>query len=115
MATTFTARLVILIFALSIGKILVAELSARKKIDYVVWAGIIAVLVNVTGNLLLIPRMGISGAAIASTMSYSLLSVIIICYYLRETGVGWKKLIPCRSDFLPYLAFMQQKGLFFFK
>ena len=86
MATTFTARLVILIFALSIGKILVAELSARKKIDYVVWAGIIAVLVNVTGNLLLIPRMGISGAAIASTMSYSLLSLMIICLLAGDRG-----------------------------
>ncbi len=99
------------IFTLAIGKVLVAEMSARKKIDFTVWAGIAAVIANIASNLALIPRMGIAGAALASTISYSLLSAIVTWYYLRETGVRWTKLIPCRSDLLPYFAFMRQKVL----
>jgi len=40
----------------------------------------IAALINVGANLLLVPPMGISGAAIASSISYSILSGILIYY-----------------------------------
>jgi O-antigen/teichoic acid export membrane protein len=92
------------IFTLSIGKVLVAELLAREKPRYAVWATGIATLVNIVGNLLLVPRMGISGAALASSISYSLLTLILTWYYLRETSVPWTALAPCRSDLLVYAA-----------
>jgi O-antigen/teichoic acid export membrane protein len=90
------------IFALSIGKILVAELLARAKPYYSLWSTGLAVLVNVVLNLILVPRMGISGAAIASTVSYSLLSLMVTWCYFLETGVAWTKLVPCRDDFFTY-------------
>lgn len=97
------------IFTLAIGRVLVAEMSARKKIDFTVWAGIVTVLVNVAGNLILIPRMGISGAALASTISYSLLSAIVTWYYLRETGVRWTVLLPNRNDLMAYNGLWRRK------
>jgi O-antigen/teichoic acid export membrane protein len=92
------------IFALSVGKVLVVELLAREKPRYTVWASGIACLVNIIGNLLLVPRMGISGAALASSISYSLLSLILAWYYLQETGASWMALVPCRNDLLTYTA-----------
>jgi O-antigen/teichoic acid export membrane protein len=99
------------IFTLSIGKVLVAELLAQEKPRYTVWASSIAALVNIAGNLVLIPRMGISGAALASSISYSLLSLILIYYYLRETRMPWTALIPRRSDLLTYAALWRHSVL----
>jgi O-antigen/teichoic acid export membrane protein len=90
------------IFTLSMGRVLVAELLAREKARYIVWASAAAVVVNVAGNLLLVPRMGISGASLASSVSYSIMSVIVSWYYLRVTGLSWKILVPRTSDLSAY-------------
>jgi O-antigen/teichoic acid export membrane protein len=90
------------IFMLSVGKVLVAELLAREKPSYASWATGVAAAVNVAGNVLLVPRLGITGSAIASSVSYSLLSVIVTWCYLRETGVTWSRLVPCRADLSAY-------------
>ncbi len=90
------------IFTLSMGRVLVAELLAREKARYTVWASAAAVVVNVAGNLLLVPRMGISGASLASSVSYTIMSVIVSWYYLRVTGLSWKILVPRTSDLSAY-------------
>jgi O-antigen/teichoic acid export membrane protein len=98
------------IFTLSIGKVLVAELLAREKPRYTVWASGIAAVVNIVGNLILVPRMGISGAAIASSMSYSLLSLVLIWYYVQESGVPWAALVVRWSDLSAY-SVLWRRGL----
>jgi O-antigen/teichoic acid export membrane protein len=92
------------IFTLSVGKVLVAELLAREQPIQATWATAVATLVNVAGNLALVPRLGISGAAVASSISYTLLSTLIIWCYTRETGVPWTCLVPRREDLLPYVV-----------
>jgi O-antigen/teichoic acid export membrane protein len=89
------------------GKLLIAEMLAREKLHFI-WLASIAVPVNIVCNFILIPRMGISGAAIASSISYSLLSVIVVWCYLRETGLSWKVLIPCRNDLHVYVALLER-------
>jgi O-antigen/teichoic acid export membrane protein len=73
-----------------------------------VWASGAAVVANVAGNLLLVPRIGITGAAIASSVSYSILSAILIVYYLRVTGLSWTALVPRARDLAVYLALWRQ-------
>jgi O-antigen/teichoic acid export membrane protein len=90
------------IFTLSVGKVLVAELLAREKPSYASWATAIATVVNVVVTLGLVPRLGIAGAAMASSISYTILSLLVTWFYLRETGSGWSQLLPRRSDFLAY-------------
>jgi len=96
------------IFTLSIGKVLVAELLARERPRYTVLASGAAVVANIVGNLLLVPRIGISGAAIASSVSYSILSAILIVCYLRVTGLSWRALVPGTRDLAVYLALWRQ-------
>jgi O-antigen/teichoic acid export membrane protein len=93
------------IVILSIGKIVVAELVARERIHYTLWAGVGAVVANIFGNLVLIPLMGISGAALASSISYSLLGLIVTWYYLRETDLPWTVFVPRRADLSAYVTF----------
>ncbi len=90
------------IFMLSVGKVLVAELLAREKPSYASWATGMAAVVNIAGNFLLIPRLGIVGSAIASSISYSLLSLMVTWCYLRETGVAWRRLVPSWGDLSAY-------------
>ena len=92
------------VFALSVGRVLVAELLAREKPQYMVWASGAATLINIAGNLLLVPRMGITGSAIASSVSYSLLALFLIRFYLRETGLPFSVLLPRRSDLVIYAS-----------
>jgi O-antigen/teichoic acid export membrane protein len=92
------------IITLSVGKVLVAELLARKKSIYTLWISVVTALLNVVGNVLLIPSMGISGAALASTVSYTLSSALLVWCYLRETGVPWNTLLPRLSDVQLYLS-----------
>ncbi|MGH3117612.1 MAG: flippase [Gaiellales bacterium] len=98
------------VFTLSIGKVLVAELLAREKPRYTIWASSVAAAVNIVGNLVLVPRLGISGAAIASSISYSVLSLMLIRYYVKESGVPWQALLVRWSDLSAYSA-LWRRGL----
>jgi O-antigen/teichoic acid export membrane protein len=75
--------------ALSICKVLSNELVGRgKPIINAVVAGI-SLGVNIPLNLLLIPRMGIAGAALASTVSYSVSAVVTLVAFTRVSGNSW--------------------------
>jgi len=97
------------IFTLTIAKVVVAELNVQKKIDFNVWCAALAAVVNIAGNLLLIPRMGISGASLASTISYTVLSIAICWYYVHVTGVSWIQLIPRKTDLNVYLSLVRRR------
>jgi O-antigen/teichoic acid export membrane protein len=92
------------IFAFSVGKVLIAELLARKKIMYAVWISTVSTALNIIGNLILIPPMGIAGAALASSVSYTFASAVVVWCYIRETGVPWNTLVPRVSDLQAYLS-----------
>jgi len=57
------------------------------------------VAVNITANIVLIPRFGVVGAAAASSLSYSTAAVIITMSLIRQTKVGLRELVvPTRDD-----------------
>jgi O-antigen/teichoic acid export membrane protein len=59
------------------------------------------VVVNLIANLLLIPRLGIAGAALASTLSYTVSAACPVYFLVRLTGVRVRDLLlPTRSDFV---------------
>lgn len=97
------------IFTLTISKVVGAELAAREKIRFTLWLMPLVVAVNAGLNLLLIPSMGIAGAAIASTISYTGMAIVIVAMYLLETGVSWTLLVPRWSDCLFYLRLLHKR------
>jgi O-antigen/teichoic acid export membrane protein len=44
--------------------------------------------VNITSNVLLIPRLGISGAAISSSISYGVTAILTVAVFLNRSGRG---------------------------
>jgi O-antigen/teichoic acid export membrane protein len=67
-------------------KLLTVDLAARGNPGYGTIASAVALLVNVGANILLIPHMGMNGAALATSISYSFMSLLSLFFFLRETG-----------------------------
>jgi O-antigen/teichoic acid export membrane protein len=58
-----------------------------------------ALAVSVALNLVLIPRYGVAGAAVASVVSAGVESIIVIEAFRRQSGRGVRELlVPRRSD-----------------
>jgi O-antigen/teichoic acid export membrane protein len=73
----------------SISQVLSNEITGRgKPIVSTIGAGV-SLAVNIPLNILLIPRMGISGAALASTISYTVGALVLLVVFLRISKNSW--------------------------
>ncbi len=73
--------------------------SGLGKFHINTYAALIGLLSTIVLNLLLVPQMGVEGAAIATCISYIILSAYKIWRYLIETQVGLIDLVPRHQDF----------------
>ncbi|QNH62718.1 lipopolysaccharide biosynthesis protein [Hymenobacter sediminicola] len=62
------------------------------------WATTLGLLVTVPACWLLIPRLGIVGAAMASSLSYLASTTYLLLQFGRATGTGWADWLPNRTD-----------------
>lgn len=86
---------------LNTTKILSNDIAGRGKPHINVYQSAIALSFNIVANIILIPKLGASGAALSSTISYSLLAILTIFAYRRITNIPWQELILLqRVDFL---------------
>ncbi|MGQ9631391.1 MAG: flippase [bacterium] len=91
------------IVALSAARVLANDIAGRGRVMLNNCAMSVTVATNVILNLLWIPRYGIEGAALASTVSYGVTLVVMIFIYCRLSGnYPAKVLLPQRSDLALY-------------
>jgi O-antigen/teichoic acid export membrane protein len=69
--------------AFSICKVLCNEMTGRGKPIINVIASAISLSINIPLNFVLIPRMGMIGAAIATSTSYLVTSIIVLIYFSK--------------------------------
>ena len=96
-----TALLILLpgVAALTIPKVLSADFSARGKPEIPLYIGAVNFVTNLVLNIILIPRYGIEGAALSSTLGYFLAAGLIVWQYHRSTHTPVSEiLIPRWSD-----------------
>lgn len=86
------------IAALGGASILASDLLVRDKAHYSVKVSYSMLLLNVAINLLLIPTIGISGAAVASVISYVFAAILWMIFYCRESGNAANVLRPRWAD-----------------
>lgn len=79
--------------ALSLGKVACADLAGRGKNGYSSVFALVSFALTVGLDWLLIPRMGILGAAIASSIAYTANSTLILVALRFELKVAWKTLL----------------------
>lgn len=58
----------------------------------------IGLAVNIAANLVLIPRLGINGAAAASSISYALTALLTLVVFSRISGRGWFETLVIRPS-----------------
>jgi O-antigen/teichoic acid export membrane protein len=89
--------------AMSVAKVAASDLAGRAKTGYASAFGIVAFGVTVILDLVLIPRMGIRGAALASSVAYFVNGVLLLRALKRELGVRWVELfVPSRGELAGY-------------
>jgi O-antigen/teichoic acid export membrane protein len=99
------------IFFFAVWKIIANALIAQgHPSKYSVTAGVSLVTMLVL-DIILIPRYGINGAAVASTLAYTLATFTIIFIYTRLTGSLIKEMfLPVRADLTYYKDFFKSLG-----
>lgn len=94
-------------------KILASDIAARGKPMLNTYIVGFSVILNIILNILWIPKLGITGAAWATTISYFSLLIITIFIYTKISGNKIKEIIfPQKSDILFYkniLLIMRKK------
>ncbi len=68
------------------GRILANDIAARGRPELNMYFAIIVVAVNIAGNILLIPKYGLPGAAIATSFAYVLNLLLRLIVYKRISG-----------------------------
>lgn len=81
------------IVLLSVSRVLSNDIAARGRPDINMYTAAVTVVLNVAGNILLVPRMGIAGAAIATSASYAVTTVAKMYFYGRLSGNRWWELV----------------------
>jgi O-antigen/teichoic acid export membrane protein len=81
-----------------IFKLLTVDLAARGYPGYGTVASAAALATNIGGNILLIPRMGMAGAALATTISYSCMSLLCLVFFVRKTGYGLRDIFLIEAE-----------------
>ncbi len=81
-----------------IFKFLTVDFAAREKLGIGIGASLAGVIVNLILNILLIPRYGIIGAGIATSVSYSLMSLILIMTFTHTNKASLKDIILIKKE-----------------
>jgi O-antigen/teichoic acid export membrane protein len=94
------------VVALSIGKILFSDLAGRGLLQYGAYTSTMSFIVTIICDLLLIPRFGIAGAAMASSLSYGTNGLLALFFHVKVTGnTPIDILIPRKSDLVTCLNY----------
>lgn len=77
----------------SLYRVLANDIAARGKPEMNFYISTLTVIINVTLNIILIQLMGIKGAAIATTIAYTITGIGIIWIYTHLSKNQWQKTI----------------------
>jgi len=80
------------ILALGYGKILMSDLLGRGRPEIGMLSSTVSLVLTLLLDLVLIPRYGIAGAAVASSTAYTVGAIIIAVAFLRVSGLRWYRL-----------------------
>jgi O-antigen/teichoic acid export membrane protein len=87
---------------LSVFNLLTRNFMSRNKQHTTIAAGLVGLIMNVALNLFLIPVLGITGAALASTLSYSLATFVLLLSFRRDSGIALRELVHVRKSDLEF-------------
>lgn len=90
-------------------KILTRNFTSRNRQQLTVYAGLLGLATNLAFNLILIPKMGIAGAALATTVSYSVTSLLLLFFFLKESMVSMSEALLIKNSDIAQMFHEVQK------
>jgi O-antigen/teichoic acid export membrane protein len=94
---------------LAVEKVLSNDIAGRGRPELNMWLSIYNVVFNVILNLFMVPKFGVVGAAISTTITYFFSFILKIIIFKRLTGEGYLNfLVVKKSDFLFYKTLLQK-------
>ena len=81
------------VWILSCGKLLAIHLAAVGQPEISTYAAVLSLIATIVLDILLVPSMGIVGAAIASTISYIFATVILVVAFIYRTNISLADII----------------------
>jgi len=91
------------VLLLGVGKVLTSAIAGRGYPGYILYSGAISVPVTLALYFTLIPAFHAWGAAIASSISYGLTSLLWLIFFRRATRIGLRAaLVPRAEDVADY-------------
>lgn len=102
-AVSIIRILVIGIIFASIGKIGSSYYYRKEKLMVYLAITAITLALNIIMNLFMIPVYGINGAAVASTISYTVYGILNVSYFVLVQKIGLKDLFLINSNEAKYL------------
>jgi len=91
------------VLLLTIFKVLNMDLAGKGKPWISMKAMLPALILNIILNLILLPKYGANGAAIASTISYTFAALLFLTYYIKEVNIPIKKIFLYSQDDFKYV------------
>ena len=99
------------IVVFSVANVLAAYIAGIGKPKLNFWVSSISLVVTVALDLALIPKLNIVGASIASTVSYSVSALMLIVFFMRETGAPLRQILLPTSEDLKLLLSLARPRL----
>lgn len=77
----------------SVSNILANYLAGVGLVEKNIYSAIVSGIVTVVLDLLFIPKIGINGASIATSISYITFTLMTLYFYIRHTGSRWQDIL----------------------
>lgn len=85
----------------NITQILSSDLSGRGYPSLGMKSGLILLFLSISFNLMIIPKFGLLGVAIISSLNYLFSACFMLFYFSKKTNIGYKELfLVKKSDFI---------------
>lgn len=91
------------IVVMSLYKVLTRNFSSRNRQQVSVIVALLGLALNIALNVVLMPRLGTMGAALASSVAYTVMSVALLIVFQRESRLTWPQIaLPGQDDWKRY-------------
>jgi len=96
--------------ALSIFVILTRDFTSQNRQRVNIAAGVPALVLNIVLNLVLIPKFGIVGAAMATAISYSVACVVLLAFLLPRAHLSLREVLVADRHDLRFFVDLAQRA-----
>ena len=104
------------IIFLSVGKLIISDINGRGYTKYPLYSTLMSLIINIILNIILIPRLGLKGASIAASISYTLNTLYLAYIYAKLTNNKIKNIFLIKlEDINLILSYGKRSGIKFIK